>query len=210
VDLSRSIVMGNDANDGGGVSVDHNSELTAARCRFVGNVAEYHGGGLRVFDFSAATVTSSLLVDNEAVYNHGGAIINWSFTDLTLIHCTIYRNHAGTAAGAIRNLSADTCTVRNSILWGNTPDAFEDANTTAVLSHTIMQDSGWAGSGGNLGSDPLLVSPGFTLDPLSPAIDTADDAFAEPMDLAGSAPVDIPNVGTPGTLADRGCFEHTP
>jgi cysteine-rich repeat protein len=210
VTLAHSIIQGNDANYGGGVSVERESVLTVARCRFLDNQADYHGGGLRVYDHASATVTSSLFVDNQVVYNFGGAIVNWSMTDLTLINCTLYRNHANISAGAIRNLSADRCTVRNSILWGNTPNAFDGLSTTVTLSHTIMQDSGWAGSNGNLGGDPLLLLPGFDLDPSSPAIDSADDAYAPATDLGGNGWVDIPGVGTVGTLADRGCFEYVP
>jgi cysteine-rich repeat protein len=209
VTLSGSIIQGNSANDGGGVNADHNTQLTVDRCRFLSNRAGYYGGGLRVFDHASATVTTSLFVDNQVTYTYGGAIVSWNATNLTLTNCTLFGNVGANFGGAIYNLSADSCTVRNSILWGNTPDGIYNVNTSIALSHTITQDSGWAGSNGNLGSDPLLLL-GYDLDSVSPAIDTADDTYAPPVGLGGNSLVDMADAGTAGTLADMGCFEYAP
>ncbi len=209
VTLARSIIEENDADDGGGVNADHNTQLIVDQCRFLGNRADYYGGGLRVYDHSSAAITSSLFAQNQVDYSYGGAIVNWNATDLTLINCTFAANDGADGGGAIYNLSANSCTVRNSILWGNTPEALLDVNTTVVLTSTIMQDSGWAGANGNLGVDPQLL-PSYEQGASSPVIDTADDAFAPPVGLGGNALVDIPGVGNAGTLADMGCFEYVP
>lgn len=210
VTLRDSLVQGNYASEGGGMDAHHDCTVEIDRCRFVGNTGNLRGGGLRIYDNSTAEVWNTLFLDNTVNLNYGGAVLNWSGTTATFVNCTFYRNDAPLGAGAIRNYSAAGCAVHNSILWANTMNALDDFNTIVTIRYSAMQDSGWAGTAGNIGTDPQLLPPDFKLDPASPCIDTADDSVAPPYDLAGGPRVDLAGVGTPGTVTDMGCYEAQP
>ena len=209
VHLTDSVISSNTADEGGGMDLHHQSSAVIDSCRFEGNTASVRGGGLRLFDDAAATVTNTVFANNTATDRFGGAVLNWLNTTATFTNCTFYGNSADDGAGAIRNYQADGCVVHNSILWGNTPNALDDFSTSVTITFSDIQDSGHAGSNNNISTDPLLT-PEHALDPLSPCIDTASDGLAPVTDLLGNGRVDIPTLGTPGTLADMGAIEYHP
>lgn len=149
---------------GGAVGVGSGSTLFQ-ECAFLENESGYIGGALAAIPGAVLTVHSSRFIENTAVED-GGAISNQGIT--TIANSVFIGNHAGFFGGAIRSnwSSMDTinCTLfgnsanavggawsgsvhlRNSIVWGNTPDQFGNSSSSRA-DYSIIQGGGAGLSG---------------------------------------------------------------
>jgi hypothetical protein len=96
LDVTRTIVAGNDASDGGGIELDREGNsvpsLMLHRSRLIGNRAQEDGGGLEI-ERGIATISLSTVARNRAMTADGGGIENDRGT-LTLVRSTVSGNRA--------------------------------------------------------------------------------------------------------------------
>jgi CSLREA domain-containing protein len=103
--------------------------LTATNCTFINNTAT-EGGAIYVESVDVnVTVASCTFSGNQAKaasnggFGHGGAILSFGHTPLTVTNCTFSQNIAGGFGGAINNFGSPgarlTTTVSNSSFTGN-------------------------------------------------------------------------------------------
>ncbi len=169
---------GGEATAGGIAFKNIESHLT--NCLIIGNISNsgYTGGvgGVLISSFlgTSSTVTNCTIAGNEGYYLYGGLDADY-LSDVT---------------------------VRNTIVYGNTPDAsrLETINPVSVSYSDI---AGYSGAGaGNIDKDPLFVGSGdYRLSANSPCIDTG---------TANGAPdTDIENTSRPqGSGYDMGAYEY--
>ncbi len=196
---------------GGGMLV-WNGAPVIVRCRFTDNRAE-RGGGLTLLGTSAdARIVNGVFArnraaegggvyiedgspqfincvfhDNGASDGRGGAVYD-STTGSSITNGTVAGNTAATAGGGVYGVSF----VKNSVLWGNTPD--QVAGTIGVAYSCV---EGAISGPGNLASDPAFVDPAagnFRLRHDSPCVDRAHNGLIAPDagDLDGDAEVGEP------------------
>jgi predicted outer membrane repeat protein len=138
---------------GGAISTDtDNSTLTGVT--FSANQANY-GGGMYLDNSSGSIILNSTFSGNQSTAS-GGAIFIHAMSVPVLINVTISGNTAGTEGSA---MYSDPCyaTVRNIIVWGNTPTAnpIQCVNGSGITV-TYSDIQGGFGGTGNLNQDPLL------------------------------------------------------
>ncbi len=182
----------NDADFGGGLSINVSSSPTVYHCRFLGNVADY-GGGVYVSASSSVLLVNCSFGGNAA--NEGGAIFNCGGSP-TLINCTLSDNSSISAGGGMYVCNG-TLSLTNSILWGNAPDQIFQEVHVAVVTYSDVQ-GGFNGLG-NINADPRFLDHdgldympgtrdddrGLSVD--SPCIDAGDNTVVPPdtVDLDG-------------------------
>ena len=161
-----------------------------SRCIFANNnpvIAAPRYGTIASRGDLPVTVTNCLFYGNRVQYG-GGIAINGSGTNenLNVINCTFAGNilvGTGATGGAIysQKTGGTAFNVTNCILWGNT-NTNEIAGATGFLaptvSYTDTDQTGYAGSNGNINQDPLFVdqlSPAdnFRIQGISPCINAA-------------------------------------
>lgn len=162
--VENCIITKNHASNGGGIYISASTDVTFKNCIISNNTASGKGGGLR-----------------------NGAL------PLTLINCTITSNTAGTTGGGISFIPGATSNIKNSIVWGNSPDQISTEGGTIDVSYTCIQDGGFTGTG-NIIDDPLLTgdyhlqasSPCrdavLVIDPNTPATDIDGEERSLPTD----------------------------
>jgi hypothetical protein len=156
---------------------------------------------------------SCLFARNEAV--HGGALYLTSDSWADIWNATVAGNTA-TYTGSAVTSTADSLTVTNSIIWGNTLDEdgegsqlyteIEGAETSCTVTYCDLE--GAADGKGNISKDPMFASfdeneenDDFTLTDGSPCIDAGFNS----MDAGES---DLPlNGRLAGQSIDMGAFE---
>ena len=115
------------------------------------------------------------------------------------INSVITNNQAGTLGGGLYNPANELTFLRNCIVWGNLPNAYEGAS--ALINNSDIE-GGYAGAG-NIDADPLFADPAnadYSLMNGSPCIDTGD--------AAGAPQTDIDGVSRPqGPGVDMGAYE---
>ena len=169
--INDSVFDGNRGTTSGAMQVSGNVTATINRSVFRNNVAQIYGGAIRLFA-GTVTVNNSSFYNNTVENNHatsqgyGGAIEVDDGGTLNLNHVTITNNTVKNATsnrgGGLANIlisSTTTVRVRNSIIFGNTP---EDCYQTIALSVNIgnIIGSGNCGAGTNGSSqDPGLRGP---------------------------------------------------
>lgn len=129
--LSRTHLVGNRADNGGGVSVTF-SDATIIASTISGNVANFQAGGVRYLGDSGQRLQliSSTVSGNRAgsypagIYN---AAIDGELSSLELLSCTVTDNVAGTRMGGIGAVASGSnsraiVTLVNSIVAGNSPN----------------------------------------------------------------------------------------
>ena len=143
--LVDSTVANNQASDGGGAYIK--GGLFATRCTFWGNTASEFGGA--VFNQGNATLEDSTLSRNVAL--QGGAIFDKAHA--TALNCTISANSARTGGGMYGD-TGGLLFMGNTILAGNTgtsggPDAWTAA-PVGSLGHNLIGitdgSTGWVKS----------------------------------------------------------------
>ncbi len=159
------------------------------------------------------TITNCLFYGNRVQYG-GGIAINGTGTNenLNVMNCTFADNilvGTGATGGAIYSLkTAGTAfNVTNCILWGNT-NTNEIAGATGFLaptvSYTDSDQTGYAGSSGNINNDPLFAGSGdYHLQAASPCIDNGTSTGAPSIDIEGTS-------RPQGAGYDMGAYEYVP
>ena len=212
--IERCTFTGNKCRDAGAVSADVNATFT--RCIFANNnpvIAAPRYGTIGSRGDLPVTVTNCLFYGNRVQYG-GGIAINGSGTNenLNVMNCTFANNilvGTGATGGAIYSLKTGgtAFNVTNCILWGNT-NTNEIAGATGFLaptvSYTDTDQTGYAGSNGNINQDPLFVDPitsDFHIQGISPCISSATATGAPNNDLEGTP-------RPQGVAFDMGAFEY--
>jgi hypothetical protein len=172
--LVNVTISGNAAgNNGGGMYNDYSSpalvNVTISGNNAVGN----DGGGVNNSN-SSPVLVNVLISGNRAFW--GGSGMKNADSNPILTNVTISGNSTGSGfykRGSIYNANSSP-RIKNSIIWGNmadsSPGIFNDdpPNSTPVITHSIVQESGGSGSwasatgtdgGDNLDTNPQFVSP---------------------------------------------------
>lgn len=222
--FTECILVDNEAfSSGGGLYVAPGAQCRFERSRFLGNFATFFGGGIynESGQFGRVDLFNTLISGNISA-SSGGGVYNQQFGWVTLQNCTVASNVASVSVGGILNSTNGVAIVNNSILWGNRDSngmvqSSQIAPAPPVINYTCIQGhTGFPGTVGNTGADPLFVDadgadngPGtvdddLQLAPTSPAIDAGDPN----VDPALLGPVDLD--GRPRILCgrvDMGAFE---
>jgi hypothetical protein len=162
--LIRCRIEGNSAADAGGIYAP--GPVVLRECRIVGNQAKWSGGGL--YCSAQTELINCIVALNEA--NSGGGL--QANGNTTLTHCTVAWNKALEGGPVDCPSESEGPLFRNSIIWGNQPEA-----ACGRLESCFVED-------------PWFEDPGggdYRLHPISPAIDTADPAWAPSIDIDGFA-----------------------
>lgn len=192
--LANCTFIDNHAINGGAIHAS-NATTRLRSCTFLGNSADYIGGGLALIG-GEATLRSCLFSGNSAV-NSGGGI---STTDamLTLEMCTLSENTAKSQGDAI--FAPGTLRLHGCILWGPRNPLHNGFDVQVNFCDIRDWDPNRPGTA-NSGSNPLFVNPlgpdgkagtaddDLHLKTVSSALDAGDPDFVplpEDRDAAGS------------------------
>lgn len=193
-----ALTDGSNISLGGGVRIGgHVPSAIVRRCSFVGNSSENQGGGLAVSNqpdivyiedctFSGNSTTGNLHL--------GGGLITECPTEIR--HCTFANNQANQGS-AIYMANTGSCDIQNSILYNNSRVADGSyirevrPDSGFVGSHNIQHPGdGWLLYSGVDRQDPqvgTLTNEGdayyLPLNIGSPAINTGDPQFSNPLDI---------------------------
>lgn len=175
---------------GGGVFNSTNTNPTIRETSIRGNLAVYGGG---IYNYmNSNTIANSLFSGNVAT-QAGGAVYNY-FSSGEYVNVTIAGNFSGLpdSGGGTYNLGAvSKVKFVNSILYGNLPTQYTNAEGVMSVSYSAIQ-GGYSGVG-NISIDPLFINPitaqntastggDYHLSPFSPCVDTGlNDAVQIPI-----------------------------
>lgn len=214
---TRCQFLQNDSGSNGGAMdmASTPSVLVFRDCRYVGNIAGGVGGA--VMQATASTTPPqwiNCVFEGNASAGNGGAMYMNTGCQATVINGTLAGNVAGGSGGAIFvSGSGGPATVRNSIVWGNTPDGIAGPNATTYTCH-----QGAIAGAGNIVLDPSFVDAAdgdLRLAEDSPCIDAGNAtllALTVSADLDGDPRV-VSVVGAPtgvpafGYFIDMGALE---
>ena len=180
--LTSCEIRGNDASWGGGVQC-YTATPTLVNCLVVGNAAEFGGGGVNCQAGSAAEIVHCIVADNLSRSGDGGGL------------------------GCLDSQPV----VRNSIIWGNDPNSFCNAQAPNLTGEDplfvergqyLFDRNATVEIGGVLRTLPdFVVRAGdYRPTPESPAVDAAAPADAPETDLLGNRRC--------GDGPDVGAYEH--
>lgn len=209
--LTNIIFSENSADFGGGLYNYDECNPTLNNVTFSGNSANNNGGGIANEENSNPLLTNVTFSSNTAT-NFGGGISNYSCVPI-MTNVTFFGNSA-TTGGGIYNEHYSHSQLRNSIVWGNTPDQiYSTENSSPIVEYSDIQGD-FVGDG-NIEDDPKLGgledNGGFTLTHAlgtdSPAIDKGNPEVCPVVDQrAYTRPTDGDNDGKEG--CDMGAYEY--
>jgi len=172
--ISHNSVTTTDTADGAGGGIGclavywGTCDITIQDCAVVSNSVEAEdssgsvaGGGIGCAvaddsnDTCTAQITNCLVLNNglsAPVYAHGGGIYG-HLSDLTMLNCTVADNSPDGV-----NVSGNTSTLTNSIIWNNGDDIVD--MTCSDISHCDISDGTCDGTSGNISENPQFVSMG--------------------------------------------------
>jgi predicted outer membrane repeat protein len=193
--LVRCTFRNNQAYQGGGI---YGGKLEAIDCIFMGNSAEYSGGG---WDHPSDARLINCLFSGNRTDGSGGAIF-CPCTDIEMINCTVSGNVAEGEdfyrGGGICGDDDTDMFLTNCIFWGNrdidgiveSSQIWQDYISQTHVNYCCVQ--GWTGilgGAGNHGNDPLFLDPdgvdnrlgtpddNLRLLPGSPCLDVGDNTI---------------------------------
>ncbi|WP_193214476.1 LamG-like jellyroll fold domain-containing protein [Luteolibacter marinus] len=199
--LANLLIRENRAVYGGGLHANGSTSFQMIACRFEGNTASNSGGAIYLTNAASPSLTHVTFTGNESPI--GGAIRSFS-SNPTFISCAFAHNHSASNGGALYNDAGGSTTLRNTIIWGNTPGPYNAVTFGGGSVANLIQGQTPNGSTIHSNSDPRFRSQPFSNDgdwttpgdnhygdlsllPDSPAIDYGDNAANSlPTDLAGN------------------------
>jgi hypothetical protein len=193
-------------NTGGGIYI-YNSSPALVNCSFTGNSSSSDGGGVLLSN--ASPILTNCLIAGNSANNGGGIMIFNSLVVLT--NCTIVGNTATYQGGGICNYSDMISKLRNSIVYGNNKDNFNNANLT--IGYSLVQgESSTANNNFAGNTDPLFVSAAggnYRLQPCSQLVNKGFNFFAsgQTPDLTGVTTDLDNNPRMRENLVDMGAYE---
>jgi parallel beta-helix repeat protein/predicted outer membrane repeat protein len=148
--LTNMTFYDNSAEQGAGLDVQGGNP-TLTDVTFTGNLAINPGDGGAIYVSSGLATLTNVTISGNTAYDQGGGIYVGSGGRATLTYVTISGNTAGVSGGGWYfyddNDSCyaldDSCNdpmVRNSILWGNSPDQVDNHRGNAYFSYSVVQD----------------------------------------------------------------------
>jgi hypothetical protein len=169
--IIKQCVIRNNArsNYGGGIYIDGGHAIIS-ECIIIENSARF-GGGIcyRKYRYSPSStlkVNNCIIANNSASWSGGGVYFqgsggNGQTHDAVFENCTITGNFAAKFCGGLSfsedYLPLESCTVHNSIIWGNTAPTSAQTMGDNSISYSNVQ-GGYTGEG-NFDVDPLFVDP---------------------------------------------------
>src|SRR5690606_1948298 len=116
---------------------------------------QWGGGALNVsVDGARITATNCVFFENRGVVGGGLWVLNTG--EAVVTNCTFFGNSGPSGGGAIQAEREGRVTVRNSILYGNSPHELDfRPGSTADVTYSNIQ-GGWTGAG-NIDADPLFL-----------------------------------------------------
>ncbi|MGN7890072.1 right-handed parallel beta-helix repeat-containing protein [Dyadobacter endophyticus] len=174
----------NGANSFGGIYI-YSSSPVLINCAFTGNSSVSDGGGVLVS--SASPILTNCLIAGNTANNGGGILI--SNSSVVMTNCTIVGNTATGQGAGICNYSSLISKLRNSIVYNNNRDNFNNANLSIEYSQVQGESStsnhNIAGS-----TNPLFIDAAggnYRLQPCSPLLNRGYNFFAagQALDLTG-------------------------
>src|SRR5262245_41862319 len=163
--LHNSIVTGNSGLNGGGIAVAAGATATVTNTLVSDNQAQCDGG---VRNFGTLTLTGSTVSGNTTTVNCNGGGVTAVGPATTLVNSTVSGNTGGPAGGV---LAAGPLTVTHSTIAGNTgrsPGAFAgilatSAAGTVTVHATLVANNTPTNCGTDFGA-PAITSLGHNLD----------------------------------------------
>ena len=223
--LTNVHVTGNQANDGGGVSVSFAAGVFTG-CTFSGNTSSAQGGGI---DYQGNGNTLRLLNSTVSgnTSNIGGGISNSSANSrVEITSSTIVNNIGGDGISTFESTgNTATTTLRNTIIAGNTPNNLSASGGGTVTTLGFNLSDNFNGVFTPAATDittarprlgPLSLNGGTTpthaLLGGSPAIDAGNNSGATTDQRGQPRRFDLPGVPNPigGDGADIGAVEMRP
>ena len=161
--IQNNTITGNSASyTGSGIQCYYYSSPTISNSMIAENSASSYGGGIYCAWYSSPTVTNCLITHNDSTRYGGGVFCYYSSPTLT--NCTIADNSAdndgeseGEGGAIYCHDSSSAPEVKNCILWGDSPDEIAGDTTNLTVTCCDVDQSGYAGSDGNISKDPGFV-----------------------------------------------------
>ncbi len=216
LNISNSTFTDNTSAGGGGViSVDaagRNSPNTLTNCTFTGNSSAGYGGGV-LLDFerdgmAPVTATNCLFLDNST--STDGSVFACFTGDgsgsITVVNSSFfgngYRGGSVSGQGTFAGTSSTPLTIITSIFYGDTtPNEISTDNPfeSSSVTNSDIDQSGYAGSNGNIDADPQYVdaaSGDLQTLPTSPVINAGTSGAEVPItDINGVTRDNPPDMG---------------
>jgi hypothetical protein len=214
--IANCTFTGNTAGIGGAID-NMNSSPSLTNCTFANNVGYFGGGAMFNINSSNPTLINCSFIGNQVdnyLQGDGGGAIQNNASSPMLVNCTFTGNSVVGNGGAIANSIYSFTTLTNCILWNDSAsqgnEIYNDTSggpATVTITYSDVDQSGYAGSSGNIDADPLFISSAnLDLESISPCVDTGSNAAVPSgitTDLAGNSRI------SNGTV-DMGAYEQAP
>ncbi len=163
----------------------------------MGNTGRY-GAGI-VLNYAGCDMKNNIICVNFGSFQYGAGSAIWinnNFTRPRLIqNNTIVYNSATTGTGGINLYNGfETGTMRNNIVWGNTPNQISGSSFTI----TYCDFQGGISGAGNINLNPLFSDTNYILSNSSPCVDAGDSSavYNDPQDPSNIGYAKYPSKGT--------------
>jgi len=148
--------VGEAGTGGGGVLCTDFSSPRISNNIIAGNTSE-NGGGIYIQNCSSSLkIENNIIIDNSADIGGGGIYCATSSPAITNV--TFVGNSAGSNGGGIYCDPSSLPTLRNSILWDDTPDEIHRVSVLTTVAFCDVQ-GGYTGVG-NIDAEPIFVADG--------------------------------------------------
>ncbi len=197
---------------GSGIAISR-SPASFINCTFTDNTATPSGGGGAIYVMNTSATpafTNCLIINNTATAGTtpGGGIF-LSNGSAIFTNVTVANNSASYYGGGIYAKTSSLCTIKNSIIWGNTGFAgnnIYNSGSTITMSYSDVDEDGYTGNNNNIRLDPLFADFGnddYRIAGSSPCVNVGDnDANSETYDIRGETRIQ-------NTTIDIGAYEYT-
>jgi parallel beta-helix repeat protein len=206
--IKFNLISGNSttgySGDGGGIFCSQRSNPTITNNIISRNLANDDGGGICCCYYSSPTIENNFITQNSAS-DYGGGFVVYNSANPVITNCTISINTASNGGG-IHCTSSASPTIKNCILWDDTPQELYGGNP--IITYSDIQ-GGWSGEG-NIDADPLFIDPendDFHLSDYSSCIDRGTDEGAPEFDFEGDSRWDHPDMPNDPSIVDMGADE---